>query len=89
MSCTRERTGPVERRREGVPAMETIYKGQEANQPGSQGELHAIFKGSGWAGLKGQAEAQGRNPALPGPWAVVGEGEAQRKPAGQRGWIRW
>ena len=58
LSCTREGIGPVERRRRVIQAKETTYKGLEAEQPGNLGELHAILRGSGWAGLEGQDEAR-------------------------------
>ena len=92
MRCTREGTGPVERRRQVIQIKEAPCKGLEAEQPGTERKLQAILRGSGWSELKELDEAPGQRPSLAGPLGSVGEDadrgrEGQGKSAGQRGRI--
>lgn len=55
-----------------IQIKENPYKGLEAEQPGIEGKLQAILRGSGWSQLKELDEAPGQRPSLAGPLGSVG-----------------
>ena len=55
-----------------IQIKEAPCKGLEAEQPGTEGKLQAILRGSGWSELKEPDEAPGQRPSLAGPLGNVG-----------------